>query len=135
MNLSLVVSHLKSSLTGVRQVGGSADMEAAMANKVNAPACFVMPHSDGVIEEDMDGEGQLRVVFTVVLVVSNKRDATGGAAQVDLDGLRTALRAALSSLSLPDTQVPPRFVSGSLVQFSDGQLWWADEFTVDCFDF
>lgn len=135
MNLSLVVSHLKSSLTGVRQVGGAADMEAAVAGKVNAPACFVMPHSERVTDEDMEGDGLLRVVFTVVLVVSNKRDATGGAAQIDLDGLRSAVRAALSSLSLPETQVPPRFVSGSLVQFSDGQLWWADEFTVDCFDF
>lgn len=135
MNLSLVVSHLKASLTGVRQIGGAADLEAAVTGQVSVPACFVMPHSEQVTDEDMDGDGLLRVVFTVVLIVSNRRDATGGAAQVDLDTLRSGVRTALSSLLLPNAQVSPRFMQGSLVQFSDGQLMWADEFVVILVDF
>lgn len=135
MNLSLVVSHLKAELTGVRQIGGAADLEAAVSGTVAVPACFVMPHSEQVIEEDMDGDGLLRVVFTVVQIVANRRDGTGGAAQLDLDGLRSAVRSAIASLLLPNAQVAPRFASGSLVQFSDGQLMWADEFVVFLVDF
>ena len=135
MDLSPIVTHLKAELTGVRQVGGAADLEAAAAGTLAAPACFVMPHSEQVTDEDMDGDGLLRVVFAVVLVVANRRDITGGAALADLDALRRAVRTALGSLLLPDAQVAPRFSSGSLVQFSDGQMMWADEFVVFLVDF
>jgi len=135
MNLSPVVAHLKSTLAGVRQVGGAADLEAAASNTVSVPACFVMPHSEQVVDEDMDGDGLLRVVFTVVSVVANRRDGSGGAAQLDLEGVRSSIRSALAGLLLENAQVAPRFAAGSLVKFSDGQLWWADEFVVFLLDF
>lgn len=134
MDLSPVIAHLKGRLTGVRQIGTIADLAAAADGLMGAPAVFVLPASERSCFDDQDGGYDLQLEFSVVCVVSNRRDAVGSAAQVDLAALRQRVRSALDSLILPGAQVPPTFVAGALQTFSDQLLWWADDFTVFVFD-
>lgn len=127
MDLAPVVALLKQT-PGVRSCGGAAALDAAEGGRITTPALFVVPNSERVVDEGLDDEGLLRVVFTVVFVVANQADQSGGAAQQDLEVLRQAVHGLIRSLVLPRAQTPPQFSSGSVVLFSEGRLWWADEF-------
>lgn len=133
MDINPVITHLKAGLAGVRQIGAAADLAAASDNRLVTPALFVLPQGEQAVEDDIEGAFVLRVTFLVVCVVANRRDAVGAAAQSDLDALRDQAHGALAGLLLPTAQVPPRFTRGSLLHFSDGALWWGDEFEVDLF--
>jgi len=132
MNLSPVIARLKVQLTGLRAVGGSADMALALRGTVVAPAAFVMPLVEQGIELPSTGPTRQRLssLFGVVLVVENMRDATGAAALIDLETVRLQLKRALVGW-VPDdsTHEPVTFLRGQLVQCEgDGRLWWSDEF-------
>ncbi len=133
MDINPVVDHLRAGVAGIRQFGAVADLAAADEARLVAPALFVMPVAEQVADDDFDGDTVLRATFMVVTVVANRRDAAGGAALSDLEAVRLATRGALDSLVLPFAQVPPRFVRGSLLRFSDAALWWGDDFEVDIF--
>jgi hypothetical protein len=137
MDLSLITARVKEQLTALRSVGQSAELEAAADAVVALPAAFVLPMSDVASDLGMTGTTYQRVVqqFSVILVISNRRDAQGGAALNDLHTQRLALRAALVGW-VPDTAngEPVIYTGGKLVKMDgDGRLWWADEFELTTF--
>lgn len=138
MQLSNVVTRLRTALVGqVKSVGGSADFDAAADGAVATPAAFVMPISESA-EENAYVSGlvsqRVQVEFAVLLVVSNRRDATGEAAMADLATLRQAVRASLLGwVPDPDSGSLMQYSSGRLLRLDDGRLWWADQYRVHTF--
>lgn len=137
MDLDLVILRLKAQLTGLRSIGGSADLDAAMRGTVVAPCAFVVPLAEKGQELESTGPTQQKLfsLFGVIQVVENRRDNTGAAALLDLKALRKQVFAALVGW-VPDAGAgePVIFVSGELVQAEgDGRLWWSDEFQLSSF--
>jgi hypothetical protein len=132
MDLSLIIARLKEQLSGLKSIGASADLDAAVAGMAAMPAAFVLPLAESASGNDMLGSTEQRITqsFGVVQVLYNRRDALGAAALSDLAALRLALRTALVGW-VPDdaTGEPVLFTGGRLLRLDgDGQLWWTDEF-------
>lgn len=132
MDLSLILARLKTQLIGLKSVGASADLDAAIEGVVAMPAAFLMPLAESGSEMGMVSMTSERIVqsFGVLHVLSNRRDAQGGAAMNDLVALRLALRAALVGW-VPDASngEAVTFTAGRLLRLDgDGRLWWIDEF-------
>ena len=132
MDLSLIVTRLKTQLTALRSVGASADLDAAIDGVLAMPAAFVLPLAESGRDTGLVGSTGERIVqsFGVLHCVSNRRDAQGGAALDDLKTHRLNLRQALVGW-VPDaaTGEPVLFSGGRLLRLDgDGRLWWIDEF-------
>lgn len=134
MDLEPIVARLQTTTAVFRRVGGAADLAAIESGPPLAPACYVMPLAEEALEDIplLGGFAQaLGVVFGVVVLCANRRDARGEAVCADLRPLRQALRAALLGWSPePDVGEPVHFAGGRLLRFDDGLLWWIDEFRV-----
>ena len=132
MDLSLIIARLKSQLIGLKSIGGSADLDSAIAGLVVMPSAFVLPLTESASGNEMLNSTEQRITqtFSVVHVINNRRDAMGAAALDDLVALRTALRVALVGW-VPDSAngEPVTYTGGRLLRLDgDGQLWWSDEF-------
>lgn len=132
MELATLLARLKVQLTGLKSIGASADLDAAISGKPVTPAAFVIPLAESATEADMLSETAEDVVqsFGVVHVVNNRRDVTGGASVDELAPFRARLRTALVGW-VPDaaTGEPMHFYTGRLLRMDgDGNLWWIDEF-------
>ena len=131
MNLQPVVTHLDAH-TAFRQTGGAADLAAVEDAPVLDPAAFVVPLGEQIAEdmEDFDGVSGRMAQFGVLVVVANRNDPRGAAAQDVLHTARAAVESAIATLVPAGAQTPPRWLRGSLVKFVQGQVWWMDEFEV-----
>lgn len=134
MDLSPVVARLKAQLTGLKAIGASADLDAAIDGVVAMPAAFVLPLAEQGTDMGLLSSTAESIVqaFSVIHVLNNRRDALGGAALDDLKTLRANLRVALVGW-VPDASSGEAvtFTSGRLLRMDgDGRLWWADEFQV-----
>lgn len=134
MDLSLIVARLKAQLTGLKAIGASADLDAAMDGVTAMPAAFVLPLAESAVDMGVIGQTGERIeqAFGLIHVLRNRRDAQGGAAIDDLKTLRLNLRTALVGW-VPDasTGEAVRFTSGRLLRLdADGRLWWTDEFAL-----
>lgn len=132
MDLSPIVARLRTELSALRSVGASADLDAAIEGAVAMPAAFVLPLAESGRDAALVGITAQRVTlaFGVLHVLSNRRDAQGGAALGDLHAHRQALKRALVGW-VPDaaTGEPVLFTGGRLLRLDgDGRLWWIDEF-------
>lgn len=132
MDITQVVQRLKERLTGLKSIGASADLDAAIDGVVALPAAFVLPLAERASTTAVLGMTESRVAeaFGVVHVLSNRRDAQGAAALTDLFSLRVALRSALVGW-VPETATGEsvHYTSGRLLQLDgSGRLWWMDEF-------
>lgn len=132
MDLSLILARLKDQLTGFKQIGASADLDAAIEGAVAMPAAFALPLAESAGPNGTLGITRQRIsqAFGVVLVVSNRRDAQGAAALNDLAALRLQLRQALLGWAPhATTGEPVLYTGGRLLRLDgDGRLWWIDEF-------
>lgn len=137
MDVEPVITRLQEQLTTVRQVGGAADFDVAIQGAVAMPAVFVIPLGELAAPNALVGGLSQRVQLEVgvLLAVTNRRDAAGKAALVDLNSLRLLVRAALLGW-VPDATTGERFVyrSGRLMRMDgDGRLWWIDQFAVNSY--
>lgn len=132
MDLKPVINRLRERLTGVRSVGGAADLEAALRGVVVAPAVFVVPLARRGREMPRTGPTRQHIssLFGVLQVVESFRDNVGEAALVDLDALGKQIFDALVGWVQDEmTGEPVVFVQGELIQAEgDGRVWWSDEF-------
>lgn len=133
MDLDVVIQRLRhgpQAMSGMRQVGGSADIEAALKGTVQVPAAFVVPIGetpDRATTNVMDQRVSLR--FGVLLCVANRADAQGAAALADLGTVRRQLRDCLLGWTpQPETGEPVSFARGRFFRLDAGRLWWLDEF-------
>lgn len=116
-----------------KAVGGAIELDAAIQSAPATPCAWVMPLAEKADAPHL-ASYQAQLVtqdISVVICLTNRRDATGAAAAQDLKSLRLAVRAALLGWA-PDGETgdPLAFTGGRLLRFDDGRLWWADEFRV-----
>ena len=121
--------------TTLRQVQGALELAAAIrAQSVATPAAFVVPLTDQPGQDEaFTGQTLQRVRsrLSVVLVVDNKRDATGGAASDELERLRCAVRKALLGWAPPGFDSPLTAGPGNLIDLENGRAWWGDEYQIE----
>ena len=115
-----------------RKVASAANFAAARDDLKNPPAAYVLPLSDAAGANQLGGGAILQPVreqFGVVLAVSNLRDATGVAAQAELERLRRLVIDALLG-SVPGTDYDPvEYAGGNLLMMDAAVLWWQLKFT------
>lgn len=130
MDLQPILSQLEGAVTGTRKIGGAADLAAIQEGRVPAPALYVLPMEESASDMAFAGDNIQRVFakFAVVLAVSNKADAAGAAAVNSIEALRDQVKAALHGWQAPGSTDCVRFTGGRLLSFSDGVLFWMDEF-------
>ena len=132
MDLTFVVDRIRSQNLGFKQLGGSADLDAAMAGSVIPPAAFVIPLREKAepSETTMVTRQRITAGFGVVMAVMNRRDAQGAASLVELNAYRSPLRSALVGwVHDVESGEPIQFDGGNLLRLDgDGRLWWIDEF-------
>lgn len=133
MDLTPVITRLREQCpTGTfRQIGGAAELDAAISSAPVTPSAFVMPLADRPDDPHLASYHLQHVMrhFSVVLCIANRADATGEAAASDLASRRHAVRLALRDWAPDDTTGDPIvFSGGRVLRFADGRLWWADEY-------
>ena len=115
-------------------VAGSVDYESAAATAPRVmPAAFVLPLRE-VPKENALGDAVAQMVtasYTVALAVSNKADAGGRAAMVDLTAVRREVRKQLLGWVPEDGATPYEYAGGALLGFKNGVLWWQDVFATE----
>lgn len=136
MDLTLITTRLRSTLTGFKAIGGAADLDAAIEGAVATPSAFVIPLAESAKPGGLLGvhDQCIAVAFGVVLVVANLRDARGDAAMQDLTPLRMQVRQALAGWTpVPADGEPVQMAGGRLLRLAESRLWWSDEFTVETY--
>ncbi|WP_238913807.1 Gp37 family protein [Achromobacter insolitus] len=134
MDVKPFVLRLAEQVSGVRRIGGAADLDAALRSTVSPPSLYVMPMGDRAQKVGDDafcgfGAGDV-ITFAVLIVLRQLRDAAGEGALEELPAIRREVRKALSGWQPDRCDDPVRFVKGQLVMFpGDGTMWWADEFS------
>ena len=132
MDLSPILARLKTQLVGLKSVGASADLDAAIEGTVAVPSAFVLPLGESATPSELTMVTRQRMThsFGVVHVVTNRRDAQGAQALVDLATLREQLKAALIGwVMVAASGEPVQFTGGRLLSLDgNGRLWWVDEF-------
>lgn len=122
-------------LTSLRQVQGALELSAAIkAPSVATPGAFVVPLSDlPRADEGFTGcvQQQVHSTLSIVLVLDNKRDGTGGAASSDLERYRSEVRTALLGWAPEGMDAPFTAGPGQLIDLDNGRVWWGDEYRIE----
>ncbi|MBS0507598.1 MAG: hypothetical protein JSR53_09490 [Proteobacteria bacterium] len=132
MDLEPIIARLKGAATGLKAIGGAADLDAALAGVVPVPSAFVIPISDSASALESTGayDEWDWCEFGVILAVASLQGARGEAALGALVPMRRQVRAALSGWAPDqDTGEPVQKTRGHLLRLDgDGRLWWMDQF-------
>ncbi len=123
--------------TPLRMVQGALELAAALkAPSVATPAAFVVPMADRPGGDQAFSGSTLQAVNTtlaIVLVLDNKRDSTGNAANDELEKLRAEVRQALLGWAPDGFDSPLTAGKGQLIDLDNGRVWWGDQFHIDHF--
>ena len=118
----------------LKLVAGAADFSAASKSRPKAlPAAYVLPLSERVLHNDGLGDDVTQVVeatYGIALALSNVSDAKGGAAAIDLDTLRDAVREALLGWCPAGCEDTFSYAAGALLGFANQVIWWQDAYVI-----
>lgn len=135
MSLVNVVKQRLKAETSLRMVDGALELAAALkAPSVATPAAFVVPMADRPGADAAFSGSVLQAVETtlsIVLVLDNKRDSTGSAANDELERLRGEIRKALLGWAPDGVDSPLTAGRGQLIDLDNGRVWWGDEFRIE----
>lgn len=127
-----IITRLKTEVTELKRVAGSADLAQAADDLKQIPAAFVIAASE---KAGSSTTGTLvvsqynTVRFTVAIAAQNLRDTRGEQAQTVILPLRQAIMTALHGWQ-PDAEFDPiEFSGGNLIGLNNQVLWWQDSFT------
>lgn len=130
--LQEITERLKANCPSLKnRVEGADDYESALENnKFPAPCAYVVELSDSGEPNKMSGihRQQITTQIGVMMVTSNKRDATGGAAHSDLTAIRKEVRDALCGWKPADAE-PMNFLAGRPMKPYGANRFWASVFT------
>lgn len=126
-----IVARLREA-AGFRFVGGAADLATAYrAAQPAVPAAYVVMAAESASANALGNdrvEQAVTVRFAVVIAARNVADASGSAVAAEMVALRQAVMRLLLAW-LPEWAVAGcEFVRGALADFSDGLMWWQDEY-------
>lgn len=137
--LQEIAERLKANCPSLKgRVEGADDYESALENnRFNAPCAYVVELSDSGEPNKMNGIYRQRITtqIGVLMVASNKRDATGNAAHSDLTLMRKEVRDALVGWRPVDSEPmsfvaePMEFLAGRSMKSYGANRFWASVFT------
>lgn len=135
ISLLPLIQHLKpapSEFGGLwfREVGGAAEYAQLRPDALPLPACWIVRAADRVRHAGERAE-EGRFAFDCVLAIENVRSHTPG----DTDELLLAYRQAVKDRLLgweiePDVR-PIQWEGGRVLEYTDGDLYWADRYAFD----
>ncbi|HAF44706.1 MAG TPA: hypothetical protein DCK83_07150 [Gallionellaceae bacterium] len=111
-----------------RKVATAANFAAARDDLKTPPAAYVIPARDTAGANKLGGGGAIiqpvAEQFGVVLAVSNLRDASGVAAQVEFERLRRLVIDQMLGFVPGDGYEPCEYGGGALLALDASVLWW-----------
>ena len=114
----------------LREVAGAAEVaKLAAVTNLPLPACWVVRAADPAkpVGERMDS---VTVAFDVVLAITNVRTATAGETDDALLRYRHAVYQLLRGWRMADGTSPIEFAGGQVIEYTDGDLWWRDRYSL-----
>jgi hypothetical protein len=113
-----------------RKIGGAAEYAQIRPEALPLPAAWVVRNADKSTHAGERAEN-LTLSFDVVIAIENAREHEPG----DTDELLLAYRRAVKNLLLgweiePDVR-PINFDGGRVIEYTDGDLYWADRYSFD----
>lgn len=113
-----------------RQVEGAAEYaKRRVGADTPLPGAWVVRQPEKVRQLDNEGRMvELTVRFRVVIGITNERVALVGECDDALLTYRRAAANILMGFQAADETRPIRFVGGAPIEYTDGDLWWADEY-------
>lgn len=136
MLLIPVVNQIKTIQTAgkdeFRKVAGVANFAAAREDLKQPPAAYVLPLNDSAGANQLGGGAILQPVkerYGVALALSNLRDASGVAAQAELERLRRLVIDKLLGFVPGDGYEPCEYGGGTILLMTTDVLWWQLVFT------
>jgi hypothetical protein len=113
-----------------REVAGAAEFaKLAAVTNLPLPGCWVVRAADPAkpMGEVLDS---MTVAFDVVIAITNIRTATAGETDDALLRYRHAVYQLLRGWRLPGSTEPVEFGGGQVIEYTDGDLWWRDRYSV-----
>jgi hypothetical protein len=140
ISLSPIIALLKPAPLGferdwLREVGGAAEFSRiAKGNTLPLPAAWVVRAADSVTPAGERAE-DVTLAFDVVIAITNERMASAGTTDDELLRYRHAVHKLLLGYELPDANGcnapvlrPIQFAGGAVIEYTEGDLWWADRY-------
>ena len=117
-------------LVWFRKVAGAAEFAQVRPEALPLPACWVIRAADSVRHAGERAEN-VTLAFDVVVAIENARSHSPG----DTDDKLLTYRLAVKDLLLgwevePDVR-PLEFNGGRVLEYTDGDLYWADRYQFD----
>lgn len=129
-----IAERLKANCPSLKnRVEGADDYDSALeSNRFNTPCAYVVELADSGEPNTTTGihRQQIKTQIGVLMVTSNKRDATGGAAHSDLAAIRKEVRDALAGWQPTDAD-PMNFLAGRPMKPYGANRFWASVFTTE----
>lgn len=134
LSLQPVIDRIKPKPQGMslwfREVAGAAEFaKLAAVTNLPLPACWIVRAADPAksVGERLDS---VSVAFDVVIAITNIRTATAGETDDELLRYRNAVYHQLRGWRVVPTASPIEFVGGQVIEYTDGDLWWRDRYTL-----
>ncbi len=135
VSLKPLIAHLAPAPNGFqgrwfRLVAGAAEYASIRPEALPLPAAWVVRSADKASHAGERAEN-VTLAFDVVIAIENARSHEAG----DTDDLLLQYRLAVKNLLLgweiePDTR-PINFEGGRVIEYTDGDLYWADRYRFD----
>jgi hypothetical protein len=113
-----------------RRVGGAAEFAQAHAEALPLPACWIIRGSDKSQHAGERAEN-VTISFDAVIAVSNARVHKPGDTDDQLLAYRLAVKTLLLGFVLEDGVRPLKFDGGRVLEYSEGDFYWADRYTFE----
>lgn len=134
LSLKPIIAHLTPEPAGFkgiwfRQVGGAAEFASIRPEALPLPAAWVVRNAEKSDHAGLHAEN-VTLSFDIIIAIENVRTHEQG----DTDDMLLQYRLAVKNLLLgweiePDTR-PINFEGGRVVEYTDGDLYWADRYSL-----
>ncbi|NOT66365.1 MAG: hypothetical protein HOP06_10140 [Methylotenera sp.] len=135
LSLSPIIAQLKTKPAGFKslwfkQVAGAAEYAQIRPESLPLPACWVVRSAEKSSHAGERAEN-LNVGFDVVIAIENVRTHVAGSTDDMLLEYRQAVKTLLLGWQIELDVRPIRFEGGRVLQYTDGDLYWADHYSFD----
>lgn len=134
LSLKPLIAHLAPKPEGFalpwfRQVGGAAQYARIKPEALPLPAAWLVRAADKVSHAGERAE-DCQFAFDVVIAIANNREAQGDADE-ELLLYRNAVKARLLGWEIQPDVRPIQWGGGRVLEYTDGDLYWADRYGFD----
>lgn len=135
ISLSPLIAHLATKPAGFdgiwfRQVAGAAEYAQIRPEALPLPAAWVVRAADKVDHAGERAEN-MQIGFDVVIAIENARRHNPGETDDELLKYRLAVKTLLLGWEIEPNVRPIKFSGGKVLQYTDGDLYWADRYSFE----